>query len=109
MTEAQLDNMLGLCEMAIAAAYGKPALCCTCQTTCVRRQAGDKYFHWQVLWGFLGDDGVYSVCALSLSELLREIRMKGESDKRASQIAAESPRLIPCHEHRLLSCDAVVL
>lgn len=78
MTEAQLDNMLSLCEMGISAAYGRPPLWCTCHADRYHRAAGQKISHWQVLYGFLGDDEVYSVDAGSLSELLGQIKKNAQ-------------------------------
>lgn len=75
MTESQLDNMLGLVEMAIAAAYQKPPLWCTCECKRSRFSAAQKTSYFLAIWDFLGHRGdPFLASAETLSGLLGEIK-----------------------------------
>lgn len=73
MTENLLDNMLGLVEMAIASAHGKPPVWCAVECGRMRHASGRRESAFQLAYKFLGDRVTHKEQARSLSELLGKI------------------------------------
>lgn len=79
MTESILDNMLGLVEMAIASAYGRPPAWCSVATERMRYSSGRKTSEYVVIYHLLGEKDSRMVEADCFSELLGKIARSGQS------------------------------
>ena len=83
MTENLLDNMLGLVEMAIASAHGKPPLWCAVECGRMRHTSGRRESEFMLVYKFLGEKESRSEEASSLSELLGKIARGGGQKREA--------------------------
>ena len=94
MTEAQLDNMLGLCELGIEKAYGHKPEWCAIEATRMRVSSTQRITSMTVMFAFAGDPKTYSFRGPSLSEVLGQMSLASEFFRRGLEEVTRSRRVI---------------
>lgn len=94
MTEAQLDNMLGLCEIGIEKAYGNKPEWCSLEATRMRVSTTRRLTSMTVIFAFAGDPKTYSFRGPSLSEVLGQMSLASEFFRRGIEETTRSRRVI---------------
>ncbi len=94
MTESQLDNMLGLCEMGIERAYEKKPEWITVTAERSRLSSFRRVTLMVVIFQFPRDPKVYSLKADSLSQLLESVTRECAFLKHRDRMATSGRRVL---------------